>query len=199
VLAKLMDGELDDLLNPSSFIYSDGDLLKLESRLDTTCAVARAAQSALLEFDNEVLAAAQTWAVGTACGIAKQIEALPATTDDGLHVKLKATKFVIESEPSSSDASHSLKATAPQLRDGVGAGTDFSSVSDGTPASSIDADAQVAVNFKVSEASAMAIARAASAEGTTQKVLITRALKAAGVHLAPRDLEDRTPRRRARE
>ena len=41
-----------------------------------------------------------------------------------------------------------------------------------------------------------AIADAARAEGTTQKVIITRALAAAGFPVSPVDLEDRTPRRR---
>jgi hypothetical protein len=36
----------------------------------------------------------------------------------------------------------------------------------------------------------------AEAEGTTRKVIITRALKAAGYHVPAHDLEDRTPRRR---
>lgn len=38
----------------------------------------------------------------------------------------------------------------------------------------------------------------AEAEGTTRKVVITRALMAAGYHVPAHDLEDRTPRRRRR-
>jgi hypothetical protein len=39
---------------------------------------------------------------------------------------------------------------------------------------------------------------AAEREGTTRKVIITRALAAAGYRVPTHDLEDRTPRRRAR-
>ena len=38
----------------------------------------------------------------------------------------------------------------------------------------------------------------ADAEGTTRKVIITRALAAAGYRVPAHDLEDRTPRRRRR-
>jgi hypothetical protein len=38
----------------------------------------------------------------------------------------------------------------------------------------------------------------AEAEGTTRKVVITRALEAAGYRVPAHDLEDRTPRRRRR-
>jgi len=41
-----------------------------------------------------------------------------------------------------------------------------------------------------------AIADAAEAQGITQKMVLTRALAAAGFHVSPLDLEDRTPRRR---
>jgi len=37
---------------------------------------------------------------------------------------------------------------------------------------------------------------AAEAERTTRKVIVTRALAKAGFHVAARDLEDRTPKRR---
>ena len=40
---------------------------------------------------------------------------------------------------------------------------------------------------------------AAEAEGTTRKVIITRALAAAGYRVPAHDLEDRTPRRRRRQ
>lgn len=58
------------------------------------------------------------------------------------------------------------------------------------------ADPTVSVNLKLSRAGAEAISAAAIAQGTTQKVVITRALIMAGVPLPARDLEDRTPRRR---
>jgi hypothetical protein len=55
----------------------------------------------------------------------------------------------------------------------------------------------VMVNVKMDEAAAIALAKRAKAEGITQKQFICRALEAAGVPMDPRDLEDRTPRRRA--
>lgn len=55
----------------------------------------------------------------------------------------------------------------------------------------------VMVNVKMGEAAAIALAERAKAEGITQKQFICRALEAAGVPMDPRDLEDRTPRRRA--
>jgi hypothetical protein len=51
------------------------------------------------------------------------------------------------------------------------------------------------VNFRVDIALADWLADQAEAEGTTQKVVITRALAAAGAPVSPRDLEDRRPRR----
>lgn len=55
----------------------------------------------------------------------------------------------------------------------------------------------VMVNIKMAEASAIALAQQAKAQGLTQKQLVCRALQAAGVPMDPLDLEDRTPRRRA--
>jgi hypothetical protein len=52
------------------------------------------------------------------------------------------------------------------------------------------------INLRVETALADWLADRAAAEGTTQKVIITRALAAAGAPVSPRDLEDRTPRRR---
>src|SRR3954451_9619331 len=52
------------------------------------------------------------------------------------------------------------------------------------------------INLRVETALADWLAIQAKAEGTTQKVIITRALAAAGAPVSPRDLEDRTPRRR---
>jgi hypothetical protein len=54
------------------------------------------------------------------------------------------------------------------------------------------------LTMRVQIALADAIADAAEAQGTTQKVIITRALAAAGFKVAQVDLEDRTPRRRPR-
>src|SRR3954464_11409532 len=52
------------------------------------------------------------------------------------------------------------------------------------------------VNLRVDTALADWLAARAEAEGTTQKVILTRALAAAGAPVSPQDLEDRTPRRR---
>jgi len=52
------------------------------------------------------------------------------------------------------------------------------------------------INFRVASSTVDALDDAAEAEGTTRKVIITRALAAAGYPVQPADLEDRTPRRR---
>lgn len=52
------------------------------------------------------------------------------------------------------------------------------------------------VNFRIASRTVDALDDAAEAEGTTRKVIITRALAAAGFPIEPGDLEDRTPRRR---
>jgi len=52
------------------------------------------------------------------------------------------------------------------------------------------------INLRVETALADWLADRAAAEGTTQKVIVTRALAAVGAPVSPQDLEDRTPRRR---
>jgi len=52
-------------------------------------------------------------------------------------------------------------------------------------------------NLRLSSSLIDELDAAARAEGTTRKVIVTRALAAAGYHVPARDLEDRTPRRRA--
>jgi hypothetical protein len=52
------------------------------------------------------------------------------------------------------------------------------------------------VNLRIDTTLADWLADRARAEGTTQKVILTRALAAAGAPVSPQDLEDRTPRRR---
>ena len=54
------------------------------------------------------------------------------------------------------------------------------------------------VNVSLSSALVDELDAAADAEGTTRKVIITRALAQAGYHVPAPDLEDRTPRRRRR-
>ena len=56
----------------------------------------------------------------------------------------------------------------------------------------------VLVNFRLSEKLADALAAAATKKGTTQKLILTRALAASGIAVPPEDLEDRTPRRKRR-
>ena len=52
------------------------------------------------------------------------------------------------------------------------------------------------VNFRVASSVVDQLDSAAEAEGTTRKVIITRALVKAGFRIPQPDLEDRTPRRR---
>lgn len=54
----------------------------------------------------------------------------------------------------------------------------------------------VMVNFRLSEDLADALSAAAAHSGTTQKVIVARALASAGLRVPPEDLEDRTRRRR---
>ncbi len=56
--------------------------------------------------------------------------------------------------------------------------------------------ASTLINLRVETALADWLADRAEAEGTTQKVIITRALATAGAPVSPHDLQDRTPRRR---
>jgi len=52
------------------------------------------------------------------------------------------------------------------------------------------------INFRVASSVVDQLDAAADAEGTTRKVIITRALEKAGFRIPQPDLEDRTPRRR---
>jgi hypothetical protein len=54
------------------------------------------------------------------------------------------------------------------------------------------------VNLRLSVALVDELDSTAEAEGTTRKVIITRALAAAGYRVPAHDLEDRTPRKRRR-
>jgi hypothetical protein len=55
------------------------------------------------------------------------------------------------------------------------------------------------VNLRLSIGLVDELDSAAEAEGTTRKVIITRALAAAGYRVPPHDLEDRTPRKRRKK
>ncbi len=65
------------------------------------------------------------------------------------------------------------------------------------PARMPTADQLTTLNLRVRESTIVAIVAAARARGVTMKQLITQSLADAGVEVAPADLEDRTPRRRA--
>ena len=67
------------------------------------------------------------------------------------------------------------------------------------PAATVPAKAgkMVQVNLKVQAPLADALAQAASAEGTTQKVIVCRALQAAGFPVDETDLINRSNHRRA--
>ena len=58
-------------------------------------------------------------------------------------------------------------------------------------------DKQVPYSTRLRASTVAAIEAKARAEGTSLKLVICRALAAAGVEVAPGDLEDGTPRRRA--
>lgn len=57
-------------------------------------------------------------------------------------------------------------------------------------------DGSEVVNFRVASSVVDQLDAAADSEGTTRKVIITRALAKAGFRIPQPDLEDRTPRRR---
>jgi len=54
------------------------------------------------------------------------------------------------------------------------------------------------MNLRVASSLIDALDAAAEAEGTTRKVIITRALAKAGFPVPAHDLQDRTPRKRRR-
>lgn len=187
---------LDDLLGPGFLISSDVELLRLEGRFDVVCAVACAARSAGRYLDDASFAAVATRAYGIALGIATQIDVLPAFTRDGVRIKSKAASFVATDVADADDGRTPSLGRDGLALDDMATTIPSSSALDSAPQSDADTDPTVAVNLKLSRAGALAIARAAGASGTTQKAVITQALRKAGVLLPPRDLEDRTPRRR---
>ncbi len=58
-------------------------------------------------------------------------------------------------------------------------------------------DRPTTLNLRVRESTVAALAAAARDRGLTMKQVVCQALAQAGVDVAPADLEDRTPRRRA--
>lgn len=57
-------------------------------------------------------------------------------------------------------------------------------------------EATTTLNLRVRASTVAGLADAAKAQGTTMKQVLCHALQAAGVAVAPTDLEDRTPRRK---
>ncbi len=57
-------------------------------------------------------------------------------------------------------------------------------------------DAPTTLNLRVRTSTVAALVEAAKEQGLTMKQVVCQALEAAGVPVAPADLEDRTPRRR---
>jgi len=57
-------------------------------------------------------------------------------------------------------------------------------------------DHRTTLNLRMRQSTISAIEAAARERGLTLKLVVTQALHAAGVHVAPPDLEDRTPRRK---
>ena len=58
-------------------------------------------------------------------------------------------------------------------------------------------DRPTTLNLRVRESTIAALTSAARGRGLTMKQIVCQALAGAGVGVAPADLEDRTPRRRA--
>lgn len=193
---NLVRSLIDDLLDPRFLVSSEVELLRLEGGFDVACAVAHAARAAGRHLDNAGFAAVATRADAIALRMARQIDALPAFTRDGVRIKSKATSFIGTMDAGAGDCrTPGLATEGPALND-VAATIPSSSALYEAPQPETDTDPTVNVNLKLSRLGALAIARAAGAAGTTQKVLITQALQRAGVPLPSRDLEDRTPRRR---
>lgn len=57
-------------------------------------------------------------------------------------------------------------------------------------------DAPTTLNLRVRTSTVAALVEAARTQGFTMKQVVCQALEAAGVAVAPADLEDRTPRRK---
>ena len=64
------------------------------------------------------------------------------------------------------------------------------------PPAMVEKDAAMTLNVRFRASSIRALLATAASRGQTQKQVLAFALKAAGVAVAPADLEDRTPRRR---
>jgi hypothetical protein len=60
----------------------------------------------------------------------------------------------------------------------------------------VEKDAPTTLNLRVRSSTIAALMAAARTRGLTMKQVVCHALDAAGVAVAPADLEDRTPRRR---
>jgi len=90
-----------------------------------------------------------------------------------------------------------LKALAP--RPSAAALRDLAATADpNLPPAVVPQTGSELLTLRVSSSLLDELDAAAEKEGTTRKVIITRALAAAGFRVPAHDLEDRTPRRRAR-
>jgi hypothetical protein len=87
----------------------------------------------------------------------------------------------------------SLKALA---RPDAGALRELAAADPSIPPAVMPSTGREVVNFRISASVVDQLDAAADAEGTTRKVIITRALAKAGFRIPQPDLEDRTPRRR---
>ena len=93
---------------------------------------------------------------------------------------MKSTLKTRSSRPSPEDALRIVDATAPTQ----------------PPAQVEQDDLATTLNLRVRQSTVDAITKVSREQGMTMKQVVARALAAAGVPVAPADLEDRTPRRR---
>jgi hypothetical protein len=106
---------------------------------------------------------------------------IPAARNDVARSNMKA--FLKQRRPSPTEALAIATSTAPQQ-----------------PPAQVVADpvtdGATTLNLRVRRSTVAAIEQAAKGRGLTMKQVVCQALEAAGVYVAPADLEDRTPRRK---
>ena|SRR5689334_2302131 len=89
-----------------------------------------------------------------------------------------------------------VKALKNLARPDAGALLELAAADPSIPPAVMPESGSEVVNFRVASSVVDQLDAAADAEGTTRKVIITRALAKAGFRIPQPDLEDRTPRRR---
>jgi hypothetical protein len=104
--------------------------------------------------------------------------------DEGRKMTAKGLKPLGGGRPDAAEALRIAAAVAPGAPPAV---VEAAPTYDETP---------VVMSIRTTEHTASVIAREAAAQGITQRVLIFRALAAAGLDIAPDDLKERTPPRR---